>query len=216
MDVHGYCVRVDALDGYSDKIKMLSVVADYDSFIAVAHQGSTKENPHYHLVVRTKVKDQAFRVRMKKVFDKGKGNGHMSIKPWDGCNDAVAYLFHEDDNATIVARRGVSDETITEAKQRNQQVQREIAKAKDRASWRLEEEVFESVRRRSFRPHEDSTDTIAKEIILLALRSGRYMPNDYLLKSMVTRIQFKLLNGDVAAEEAFAEAHVQRIFHRFG
>lgn len=211
MDVHGYFVRVDALDGYANKIKEVCLNPDYASFIAVEHQGSTGENPHYHMIVRTQVKDQAFRVRMKKVFDKGKGNGHMSIKPWDGCNDALAYMFHEDENATIVARRGVSDETIAEAKQRNQQVQREIAKSKERASWKLEDEVYERFLRRS----DHDTDQIAKEIILLALRSGRYLPNDFLLKAMVTKIQFRLLNGDINAEEQFAEGIVQRIFHRY-
>lgn len=211
MDVHGYFVRVDALDGYAAKIKEIAVNPDYVSFISVEHQGSTGENPHYHLVVRTKVKEQAFRVRMKKVFDKGKGNGHMSIKPWDGSNDVLAYLFHEDENATIVARRGVSDETIAEAKLRNQQVQREIAKSKERASWKLEDEVYELFRRRE----DHDPDRIAKEIILLALRSGRYLPNDYLLKAMVTKISFRLLDGDEHAEELFAEGIVQRVFHRY-
>lgn len=211
MDAYGYFVRVDALDGYAEKIKMICLTVDYDSFIAVEHQGSTKENPHYHLVVRTNVKDQAFRVRMKKVFDKGKGNGHMSIKPWDGSNDVLAYLFHEDENATIVARRGVSDETIAEAKKRNQQVQLEIAKSKERASWKLEDEVYEKFRKRDKR----DPDEIAKEIILLALRSGRYLPNDYLLKAMVTKISFRLLDGDTYSEERFAEAIVQKVFHRY-
>lgn len=211
MDQHGYCVRVDARDGYLEKVKMLSAVNDYLSAIAVKHQGTTKENPHYHLVIRTQVKDQAFRVRMKKVFSDGKGNGHMSIKPWDGCNDAIAYLFHEDDNAVLVLRHNVSEATIEEARTRNKQVQQEMAKAKDRASWKLEDEVYELFLKRS----DQSTDTIAKEIILLALRSGRYLPNDYLLKAMVTRIQFRLLKGDVDAEEAFADGIVQKIFHRF-
>lgn len=211
MDAYGYCMRVDALEGYRERIIMLRNVTDYQSVVAVEHQGSTKENPHYHLIVRTQVKDQAFRVRMKKVFDRGKGNGHMSIKPWDGCNDALAYMFHEDENAVLVVQHGVSNETIAEARQRNQQVKREMEKAKERASWKLEDEVYASFERRK----DHDPDAIAKELILLALRSNRYVPNDYLLKAMVLRIQFRLLKGDVAAEERLAEGIVYRVFHRY-
>jgi len=188
------------------------MTADYLSVVCVEHRGATKENPHYHLVIRTAVKDQAFRVRMKKIFDKGKGNGHMSIKPWDGCNDAIAYLFHEDDNASLVLQHGVSDETIAEARQRNQQVQREVAKAKERASWKLEDEVYEMFAKGRVDVY---PERIAKEIILLALRSGRYMPNDFLLKAMVTRIQFRLLKGDLYREEQFADAIVTRLYRSY-
>lgn len=210
MDYQGYCVRVDALDGYAERIRMLPAVTDYEAIIGAEHQGSTKKNPHYHLVVKTKVKDQAFRVRMKKVFDKGKGNAHMGIKPWDGSIKAISYLFHEDENAPLVVRHNVTDETISAARALNQQVQREVAQAKERASWKLEDEVF-----KMFEGQSPDADTIAKRIILVALRSGRYMPNDYLLRAMVTKISFRLLNGDVDAEEAFAERLVHSIFHRF-
>lgn len=33
---------------------------------------------------------QAFRVRFKKIFTEGKGNGHMAIKAWDGDMDACS------------------------------------------------------------------------------------------------------------------------------
>lgn len=209
MEYNGYLVRVNAYDGYAEKIAMLKLVADYEAIVAVKHQGSTKENPHYHIVIKTQVKDQAFRVRMKKVFDQGKGNAHMSIKTWDGNIDAIAYLFHEDDEAQLVIQHNVSNETIEKARERNRQVQVKIEQAKDRASWRLEEEVFLMVQPGA------SADYIARTIILTALRKDKYVPNDYLLKAMVTKIQFKLLNGDVSKEEEFADGIVQWVFHRY-
>jgi len=208
----GFCVRVDARDGYAEKMIMLQSVADYQAIVAVRHKGAYGENPHYHLVLQTEVKEQAFRVRLRKVFDQGKGNGHMSIKPWDGNIDAIAYLFHEDEKAELVLKHNVSDELIDKARQRNTEVQTKMREAKERASWRLEDEVLEDMRALKSVPDED---TIAKSIILKALRGNKYMPNDFLIKAMTYKIQFRLLDHDVDKEEAFAESVVQRIFHKY-
>jgi len=218
MDAHGFCVRIDARDGYQDKIRSLALCLDYKSIIGVRHKGASGENPHYHLVVRTLVKDQAFRVRMKKIFDQGKGNGHMSIKPWDGCSDAISYLFHEDSDTDLVIQHNVSDETVAQAKERNAQVQKDVEKAKQRASWRLEDDVFEQLQQGLPRPRIDGSGyvgidiQIAQKLILTALRSGRYVPNDYLLRAMVRRIRFRLLDGDDHREEQFALAIAQNLF----
>ena len=202
---------MDARDGYAEKMLMLKSVTDYEAIVAIKHKGASGENPHYHMVVRTHVKDQAFRVRMRKVFDQGKGNGHMSIKPWDGNIDAISYLFHENEDEPLVLQHNVSNETIEKAKARNREVKDKVATAKERASWRLEEEVYNQL------PKGKSLtdDEIAKALILTSLRSGKYMPNDYLIKSMVTRIQFRLLDGDVNAEDHFADGIVWRIYHKY-
>ena len=92
----------------------------------------------------------------------------------------------------------------------NREVKDKVATAKERASWRLEEEVYNQL------PKGKSLtdDEIAKALILTSLRSGKYMPNDYLIKSMVTRIQFRLLDGDVNAEDHFADGIVH-IYHKY-
>ena len=152
------------------------------------------------------------RVRLRKVFDQGKGNGHMSIKSWDGNIDAISYLFHEDENAELILRHNVSDELIDKARQRNNEVQTKMREAKERASWRLEDEVLEDMRALKSVPDED---TIAKAIILKALRGNKYMPNDFLIRAMTAKIQFRLLDHDIDKEEAFANSVVQRIFHKY-
>ena len=121
---------MDARDGYAEKMLMLKSVTDYEAIVAIKHKGASGENPHYHMVVRTHVKDQAFRVRMRKVFDQGKGNGHMSIKPWDGNIDAISYLFHENEDEPLVLQHNVSNETIEKAKARNREVKDKVATAK--------------------------------------------------------------------------------------
>jgi len=219
MDVHGFCVRIDARDGYHERIRALAMCSDYKSIVGVRHKGASGENPHYHLVIRTSIKDQAFRVRLKKIFDQGKGNGHMSIKPWDGCGDAVSYLFHEDSDADLVIQHNVSDETIAQAKVRNEQVQKDVEKAKQRASWRLEDEIYDQIKKEGLPARRyvdgvlcDDNTNIAQKLVLTALRNGKYVPNDFLLRAMVRRIRFRLMDGDVAAEEAFAQAIAQNLF----
>jgi len=211
MDTHGYCLRVDALDGYAAKLPLLSACQDYKSIIAVKHQGTTKENPHYHLVVRTDIKDQAFRVRMRKIFDQGKGNGHMSIKPWDGSNDAISYLFHEDENTTILVQHNISDETVAQAKARNRQVTAMVQASKAKAAWHLETIVYEQLKSVTPTPSEA---TIGQQLILTALRADKYVPQPWHIRAMTQRIQFRLLNGFEEAEEDFAMRLSRQIFYR--
>lgn len=218
MDIHGYCLRVDAIDGYREKLPMLTACQDYKSIIAVKHNGVSKENPHYHLVIRTDVQQQAFRVRMRKVFDQGKGNGHMSIKPWDGNNDAISYLFHEDDSAELLVRHNVSEETIAQARERNRAVQQMIQASKDKASWRLEDISYgyfsSQWKPTAYGAKMPSESTIGQHLILTALRSGKYVPQPWHVKAMVQRIQFKLLNGKDEDEEEFAMRLSRQIFYR--
>lgn len=209
MEFEGFCVRVQAMDGYAEKMRMLSKTADYQAIVAVRHRGASGENEHYHMVVKTQVKDQAFRVRMKKVFDKGKGNAHMSIKTWDGNIDAISYLFHEDGDARPIVQHNVSDETIEKARERNREVQTKMEEAKKRASWTIEEELLESYRQRKVKP---DLHTIAKDIVLHALRKDKYVPNDFLLKAMASKLLFKLQEADLDREEEFAISYISRVY----
>ena len=202
-------MRVQAMDDYPERIRMLSTVTDYLAIVAVKHRGASGENEHYHVVLKTSVKDQAFRVRMKKVFDKGKGNAHMSIKPWDGNIDALSYLFHEDEKAPLLVQHNVTDETIEKARERNREVHVKMEAAKQRASWTIEQELLESYIKTKQSPdlHE-----IARDIVLHALRMDKYVPNDFLLKAMASKIQFKLLKGDLNREHIFASDYVARVY----
>lgn len=210
MEYHGHCVRVQAHEGYGDKIIALQHVTDYEAIIAMKHMGDTKENPHYHLVIKTKVKQQAFRVRMKKVFDQGKGNEHMSIKDWDGALEAVSYLFHEDPDGTPFFRHNVPDETVESARELNKRVQGKVAEAKNRASWRIEDEVFKMFSDNETLPRYE--EFIAKEIILFALRHDKYVPNDFLLKAMARKIQFRLLDNKEDQQEEFARRLISTVY----
>jgi len=212
MNTLGYCVRVDALDGYADKLPLLQASEDYKSIVAVRHKGNKGENPHYHFVVQTQIASQAFRVRMRKIFDQGKGNGHMSIKPWDGNNDAISYLFHEDENTTLLVQYQVSDETIAQCKERNRQVTAMVNASKAKASWLLEEVVYEALKK----SHPDGAGEayIGQQLILAALRNGKYVPQPWHIRAMTQRIEFRMINGFIEKEEDFAMRLSRQIFYR--
>lgn len=222
MDYKGYLVRVTALEGYAERITMMNVYEDFESIIGVKHKGGKGDNPHYHFVIKTNAKDQAVRVRLRKIFDQGKGNGHLSIKPWDGRKEAISYLFHEDTDAVLVLRHNVSDETIAEAKQINRTIQQMVLDAKTKAAWRAEDIVYEEIckdrgRRAAERglftkPQRIEDSEICAKLILVCLRTGKYPPQPWLARAMTERIQFRLCGGVEESEEELASRLAKNIF----
>lgn len=209
----GWCIRVNdyPVEGtmvlsYAKRIEELVKVEDYKSVLAIKHKGEKSSNPHFHIVIGTQVKDQAIRVRLRKVFPEGKGNQHMSIKRWDGNEDALSYLFHEGGDPFVV--KGWEQGDLERFKNRNVQVKEAVEKAKGKASYLLEDEVYNVLSKMREPPRDDIT--IAKAIVRAALSSGKYIPNDFLLRSIVSRIQYRLCGGDLNEEDAFIDMYVRK------
>jgi len=137
----------------------------------------------------------------------------MSIKPWDGNNDAISYLFHEDENTTILVQHNISDETVAQAKARNRQVSAMVNASKAKASWHLEEIVYEQLRK-SHPTGVVNESYIGQQLILNALRAGKYVPQPWHVRAMTQRIEFKMLNGFEEKEEDFAMRLSRQIFYR--
>jgi len=201
-------VRIQAYDGYAEKIRALTFCEDYTGLLAVRHGGLKGENPHYHIVVRTTLQEQTFRKRMKVLFPDGKGNKHMSIVPWDGNDKALSYLFHEDPDVAVIIRKGITDDHEARLRAQNKEILAQVKTAKQKASWTLEEDAYTYFTEfKKTRPAvRISLIDIGEYIILHALRSGKYMPQPWLLKSMAIKVQFRLLEGHEGNEEAFAAA----------
>lgn len=215
METIGYCVRVQALDGYAQKIVSMQLQTDYQSILSVKHSGKRQDNPHYHIVVKTNVKPQAFRVRMKNVFSDGRGNEHMSIRAWDGDTKALSYLFHEDADVVPIIRHGISDKFLQEIRTQNEQITERVAKLKNKSSHTLFDDAL--IHFGELAPDVPSVNRlsvidIARFMILHACRVGKYPPSPWLLKQMVLKLKFALLRGDVHAEESYATALAQEIY----
>lgn len=207
MDNIGYFVRVQAMEGHMERVTMLQNQTDYRVVFAVKHKGKSGENEHYHIIIVTSVAPQAFRVRMKKVFDGGKGNAYMSIKRYDGSEDAYAYCFHED-VAELVCRKGVSDDLITRAQQRNKQVQEQIKDAKQKASWTLEQDAIEYFKEWT---HVPTDRQVAERLVRIAFDRNKYVPNPYLARQIIANVRFKLCDGDLTKEDQVVRSIVDRI-----
>jgi len=193
----GYCLSIDSkYDGYLDLVKRLGEVEDYIRILGVSHKGDSADpNPHWHIVIATECKEKAFRKRMKNVFDKGKGNGHMSLKPWDGRVEAYSYMFHEDaENADIVINKGHSEEDISKYISMNNKVQVLVNEAKKKASYRLEALALEYFKREDV--SNPGMAEVAYKIMEIALDNDMYPPSDWHLKAMAIKVSYTLSNGE--------------------
>lgn len=218
MESVGYAVRVQALEGYGERIQGLTLHSDYTAVLSVKHSGSKGENPHYHIVLRTLVKQQAFRVRMKNLFNEGKGNQHMSIRPFDGNDKALSYLFHEDRNAPLVARKGITDEYLSSIKALADDIGNKVIEAKSKSAHTLFDDALQHFGKSNPNPLAVSRipdEEIGTWMILYALREGKYAPEPWRLKAMVLKCKFHLLKGNVSAEEDFASKIAENIFRRY-
>lgn len=140
-----FCVRINLYDGYESKIK--EFYSDRESYPKVFigfHIGKSGENPHYHIVhtVDKSVTTSAMRKRFKTVFTLGKGNGHISLKEWDGKIDAIAYIYHEDMQLVPTLTHGFTDEEIVQAKAINSEHQATI---KGGSPTKMLEQVYERI-----------------------------------------------------------------------
>jgi hypothetical protein len=203
METVGYLVRVQALEGYALKIQSMTYTEDYVGILGVRHNGSTKENPHYHIVIRTAVNPQAFRKRMKTLFPDGKGNPHMAITGWDGDDKALSYLFHEEADVEPLIRKGISDEFLTKLRSDNVEISLGVQKSKTKASHTLEEDVYNHCLEKGLKGPSDIY--LAKQFYLLAHRLGKYPPQPWKCKAMVIKVKFRLMNGSLEQEDEYAE-----------
>ena len=118
-----YVLRIDDREGYRNIITSYANESEgafkmfkrFSKFIVCIHSGKTGENTHYHFAIVTDYKLQALRAQLKLIFDKGKGNGHMSLKSWDDNPKAISYMFHEGEDC-IVVNKGFTPKEIEDAK----------------------------------------------------------------------------------------------------
>jgi len=155
---------------------------------------------------------------MKTLFAEGKGNQHMSIRPFDGNDKALSYLFHEDRDAALVARKGITDEYLSLIKALADDIGNKVAEAKTKSAHTLFDDALKHFGKSNPNPLAVSRipdEEIGTWMILYALREGKYAPEPWRLKAMVLKCKFHLLKGNVSAEEEFASKIAENIFRRY-
>lgn len=185
-------IRVDyPRDEVSAKLKELSAWVDLKSALAVFHQGSTKENPHFHAIIEltSELQKQSFDRRLHNQW-KVKGT-QFSSKVWDGVTDkagAASYLFHEESD-DIVLNKGYTQEQIEEFKQLHQQVKKVIETNKESGTNKSIQRIIDKL---------DSTatrKTIFYTIMDEIRKGGMYHPG-FRMSQVVDEIYIKLQSED--------------------
>jgi len=224
MESQGFCVRLDLYEGTLDKISAFIFREEFEQYIAVRHEGDKDDpNPHVHLVIRSVEEVKKFRDRLRKTFTtkNHKGNAVYTCKQWDGRDDALSYLFHEEGigepgkfvPAEIISSKGLTENDIERYRTVSHKIQALVQDSKAKASWRLEEDAMEHFKKlpqNRYTPFDERE--IAEYIIRTALVSNKYMPTDWLLKSMVTRVQFNLCQGDPGKENVCIQNILGRLY----
>lgn len=164
---------------------------DIDTMLAVFHQGKTKENPHFHAIVRMKkiLDKQSIHVRLKSLF--GVKKGQFSVQEWDG-NDSTAgagtYMFHEA-GAEILVKKGYTAEQIECLRQKGCEISQVVEENKKRAEGRIPQRVLEKIKESGSCW---SRRQVVEEICRMVKEGECYMPKgDYQMKSYVEEIMLK-------------------------
>lgn len=207
MSTNKFCVRINLYDGYESRIKeFFSQTDSYPKVFIGFHIGKTGENPHYHVVFTTDkpITVSTLRKRFKLVFTKGKGNGHISVKEWDGKLDAIGYVYHEDQHLVPTVLHGFTAEEISQAKSINAEHQDKI---KSESPMKVLEKVVErlfqaghttytdhygQVKVRSRWTHEEIFNVIMDAYI----EKGDWLPNRFQMERYIMKVQLMLTQDD--------------------
>lgn len=182
-----YVIRVQAFEGYEEKIKGMH--ERFTRVLAVYHTGKMMNNPHYHVIVETTEKMENVRKIMKKVFDGGSGNGHMSMKKFDGERKGYAYMWHESDRETfkVVARRGHTDEQIEGYRKHHEEVLKVIS---ENTPIKIVERAVQVLKTAQPNKKGGYSKQQICDVIWDDLRTrGEWFPNSYVLKRWVMRVE---------------------------
>jgi len=207
MSTNKFCVRINLYDGYENRIKeFYSNQESYPKVFIGFHIGKTGENPHYHIVHTTDkiITVSTLRKRFKPVFTLGKGNGHISVKEWDGKIDAIGYVYHEDQNLVPTVLHGFTPEEISQAKEINAEHQDKI---KSESPMKILEKVYEKLQARpctqTYTDHYGQIkyrkrwhhEEIFNAIMDAYNEKGDWMPNRFQMERYIMKIQ-QMLNQE--------------------
>lgn len=178
-----YVLRLQAHDGYQSQFSNV-FTSRFSRILGVPHSGRRGDNPHYHFAFTCDYKMPALREYLKKYFDKGKGNRHLSLKKWDGNPKACSYMFHEGTESII--SRGFTDEEIEVFKTINENIKEAIKK---NAPAQIVQDATEYFKAKG----QDPAHAVLFMWIMKRLRdNGDWLPNKYQMERWIMRIQANL------------------------
>ena len=135
-----YFIRINELDTYRENIKEFCD-STFSHYLLYRHSGKNNNNYHWHILGHCTLNSKQLRYKFhSNGFDKGSGNGHLSIKGSDGNIKNYAYGFHESHKDTWeFYSKGYTDAKLKEFQDVNTNIQKEI---KDKSPSKMIDEIY--------------------------------------------------------------------------
>lgn len=113
-----------------------------NSCLIVRHSGKNQDNYHFHIHLDADIKQQALRVRLKKLFPDHRGNKGISVKVADDSKKPLSYMFHEHtrESFRVPYNVGYTDENIKEFKETTIKIQTAI---KENSPQKMIQDVYQ-------------------------------------------------------------------------
>lgn len=193
---NNYHLRLNEYPGYSQILQDLKNQDRFPLFLTIRHEGKLKENPHFHIVLQTLQKTATLRTFLKSKFTLGTGNGHMSLKCWDGKDQLIQYMFHEHD-CELITQVGVSTEYLQE----QEQLAKDYTKGKSKYTDSLYDLILIGINDedtlRTFTNPDYPMPAWSKRNICYAIWdvcrvNNKAYPNKFLLESIIRKVQAEL------------------------
>lgn len=175
-----YVLRLQALDGYSAKFDEV-FGSRFSRVLCVHHTGRSGNNPHYHFCLTTDYLKDTLRKYLKTHFVLARGNKHLSVKDWDGCEKACSYLFHEGTEALMV--RGFTEEEIEKFKQMDTLIQSKMVKPN-----MIVDKAVELLRE----ARDPDKRQIFNTLFRIYVENGEWLPNKFQWERVVNKVRLEL------------------------
>ena len=206
-----YVLRLQDHEGYRELFDSCFGAA-FDRVLCVRHTGKRRDNPHYHFCLRTTYdKRDSLARHLKKFFTKGKGNKHMSLKCWDGREEALSYLFHEDGGPEMV--RGYSEDDIQRLKAMDLKIRESHVKPLD-----VCEVVLQQINESKThvidwgREAHKSRKVVFRFLYQYYLKKGEWMPNKYQMERYINRVRMLVVLQDPDRRKGMEHTYCEQMY----
>jgi hypothetical protein len=207
-------IRLQELDGYTEKFDEFLKDCKTHRYIGVRHSGKTQTNYHWHFIISTNYSVKDIRNRVIKHFKGSTGNKHHSLKKSDGNIKNYSYIFkeHARESFKVIQDGSFTDKDIQQFKELNNSIQQEI---KDNTPEVVCRKVYEKLvkldkpRRHGSLQYTDLE--IGVEIFKHYHSCGTWFPNRQQTERYIMKVQ-AMLNNEDDDFEAWATHQLQTWF----
>ena len=209
-----FAIRLNEKPGYKEILDQVFNEERFTKVLAVTHTGKTETNPHWHLIIETDYKQKALREYLLKHFAKGSGNGHLSIKTFDGRRKGYSYMFHEHGRATfqVVMNRGHTESELETYLNEHKNYATEIAKNSPiKIIERIAKQILAEMPKgyNIIGQHQKLCNYVWDELH----DKGDWFPNKFQLERWIMKLQAVLAGKNTPSWQYTKDEWYDRFFH---